>query len=66
MPGGLTLYTMIGTYITFCIIVAFLGRHVAVGFWGVFILCLFLTPFVPAILILLFKPKPKVKSLEDL
>lgn len=62
----MTFYVLVTTYITFCLIVAFLGRNVSIGFWGVLILGVLLTPLTPAILILLFKPKAKKKKQDYL
>ena len=61
---GLTVFA--GSYIAFCFIIAYLGREVFIGFWGVLILSVFFTPLLTAILILIFRPKPKKSKLEDL
>lgn len=58
----MTFYVLVTTYIVFCLLVAYLGRNVSIGFGGVLILGVLLTPLTPAILILLFKPKAKRKK----
>lgn len=58
----------VGAYIIFCFLVAYIGRDVKIGFWGVLVMSIFLTPLLMAILILLLRPKAKTKKLnwEDL
>lgn len=58
----MTFYVLVTTYIVFCLLVAYLGRNVSIGFWGILILGVLLTPLTPAILTLLFKPKAKRKK----
>lgn len=57
-------YVFIGVYLVFCLIIALLGRNVLVGFWGVLVISIFLTPLLTAILILFFKPKLRKKKLS--
>lgn len=44
---------LFGFYVFLCLIVGMLGRKTILGFWGNFILSLFLTPIVPLIYILI-------------
>lgn len=54
-------------YLFFCILVANVAKDVAIGFWGVLIMSMLLTPLLTGILVLLLKPKPKKKKgLENL
>ena len=58
----MTFSVFVAFYLTFCLIVAFLGRKVSIGFWGVLIMSIFLTPLLTAIFIVLFRPKAKKKE----
>lgn len=44
-------------YISFCVLVAYAARNVTIGFWGVLLMSLFLTPLLTAILIIILRPK---------
>jgi uncharacterized membrane protein len=61
---------LIITYVLFCLLVAFAGRKARIGFVGVLIFSIFMTPLLVAILIMLFgsgkkKKKKKKKSKKD-
>ena len=45
-------------YATFCLLVAFAGRRTRIGFFGVLIFSIFMTPLLVAILIVFFQPDP--------
>lgn len=49
-------------YVTFCLLVAWAGKHTRLGFTGAFFLSMGLTPLFAAILLLLFGPKRKKKG----
>ncbi len=49
-------------YVTFCLLVAWAGKHTRLGFTGAFFLSMGLTPLFAAILLLLFGPKRKKKA----
>jgi len=55
----------IAIYLGFCLLVAHFGREVTIGFGGVFIVSIFLTPILTALFIVLFRPQFKHKTLED-
>lgn len=44
-------------YLGFCVLVANAAKRVAIGFWGVLVLSIILTPLVTAILAVIFKPR---------
>jgi len=46
-------------YIGFSLLVAYVGRNLTFGFWGVLGMCLFISPLLTALLIVLLKPKQK-------
>ena len=52
-------------YIFFCILVAYAGRGVALGFWGVLFVSICLTPLITAAFIVLFRPKHKKKIVRE-
>jgi len=56
----LSLY--IAVYVFFCVLVALAARNVAIGFWGVLVLSLLITPLLTVIFVLILKPKPKPKK----
>lgn len=55
-------YLGIGVYLAFCLLVAFSGRKVRIGFWGVLVLSILITPLIAAILIVILRPKLKEKD----
>lgn len=44
-------------YLALCAIAAFLGKQSRLGFWGVLVVALLLTPPVAFLLVLLFGPR---------
>lgn len=61
----LGLLISLGIYLSFCILVAYVGRRAFIGFWGVFVMSILLTPLLTAILIVLLRPRRRKKRLED-
>ena len=54
-------------YFIFCLLVAYVGRNVAVGFWGILVMSILFTPLLIALLSVLLKPKSNnVKQLDYL
>ncbi len=52
-------------YLIFCVLVAYAGRQVAIGFWGVLVMSIFLTPLLTAILIVILRPRSKKKKKDE-
>ena len=48
---------LIAIYLFFCWAVAYAGKNTRLGFWGVLLLSIFLTPLLIAIFIVLFQPR---------
>lgn len=46
--------TLILLYLLLCVIAAFLGKQSRLGFWGVFLVALLLTPVLAFLLVMLF------------
>jgi hypothetical protein len=44
-------------YLVLCLIVGYLGRNRAIGFWGFFILSLLVTPLIMAIVLAVAAPR---------
>lgn len=44
-------------YLLFCWLVAYGGKHTRLGFYGVLIVSILITPLVAAIFIVLFQPR---------
>jgi len=44
-------------YGAFCLLVAYAGKHVRIGFFGLLILSIFLTPLAVAILVFILEPR---------
>ena len=44
-------------YLVLCLIVGYLGRNRAIGFWGFFILSILLTPLVGGIVLAVAAPR---------
>ena len=59
----LTIFLII--YILFCLLVASAAKNVTIGFWGVLIMSIFLTPLLTAILVLILRPQPKEKKKRE-
>lgn len=55
MAMSIKLGIALGLYLFFCVLVAIGGRKSVIGFWGVFLLSVILTPFVLAFFILIFR-----------
>jgi len=49
-------------YVTFCLLVAYAGRNTRIGFFGVLIFSVFMTPLLVAILIVFFQPTKKKRK----
>jgi len=50
-----------GTYLMLAIVFGLIGKNTKLGFWGVFLISVFLTPALGMIVILTAKPKSKNK-----
>lgn len=46
-----------GTYLVLSVIFGLIGKNTKLGFWGVFLISVFLTPAIGMIVILTAKPK---------
>lgn len=46
-------------YLLFCWLVAYSGKYTRLGFYGVLIVSIFITPLVAAIFIVLFQPRKR-------
>ena len=55
----------VAVYLSFCLLVAYLARRVTIGFAGVFICSIILTPVLTALFIVIFKPRYRRKTLEE-
>jgi hypothetical protein len=40
------------TFGLLCLLIAYIGRQTVVGFWGMLVLCLLLSPFVMSLILL--------------
>ncbi len=58
-------FILVCIYLIFCFLVAYIGRDAFMGFFGVFILSILITPILAAILIILVRPKPERKKQPD-
>lgn len=56
---------LIVIYVFFAFLVAYSGKNVVIGFWGVFIMSLLLTPLITAILIVLLRSKARKIEFEE-
>lgn len=43
-------------YFLLCAIVAYIGKDTRLGFWGVFVAGMFITPFISFAMVILFGP----------
>jgi len=50
------------TYIMFAIVFGLIGKNTKLGFWGVFIISIFLTPAIGMVVILTSKPKKEERK----
>ena len=48
-----------GTYIMFAIVFGIIGKQTKLGFWGTFLISLFLTPAVGMLVVISSKPKDR-------
>jgi hypothetical protein len=55
-------WTIIIIYVIFCILVGFCGINRRLGFFGTFLVSLFVTPFVMVIILLLTAPSRDLPS----
>lgn len=53
---------LLSIYLFFCFLVARAAKNVTIGFFGVFVFSIFLTPLLAAIVVLIFKGKAKKKK----
>lgn len=51
-------------YIVFAAFVGFFGRRRVFGFWGFFLLSMFLTPVIIGLILILAAPNPDVQEKE--
>jgi hypothetical protein len=49
-------------YAGLCLLVAYAGRDTKVGFWGLLLFSVLLTPLVTAVLTVLFRPRRRKKA----
>ncbi len=54
--GNISIYFW-GTYIMLSVVFGIIGKGTKLGFWGVFLMSIFLTPAVGLLVILTAKPK---------
>lgn len=55
--------SLILLYLLLCVIAAFLGKDSRLGFWGIFLVSLLLTPVLAFLLVLLFgRRDPAVRA----
>lgn len=50
------------TYVMFAIVFGMIGKNTKLGFWGVFIISIFLTPAIGMVVILTSKPKKEERQ----
>ncbi len=61
--AGVVIVAIIG-YLVLCAIVAWIGRGSRMGFWGVFICALIVTPFISFIFVILLGAKNTSRKYE--
>ncbi len=44
-------------YLVLCLVVAILGRHTRIGYWGTALVALFITPLITLVLLTLFRDR---------
>lgn len=49
-------------YLILAVIVGLLGRDKQIGFWGFFLLSLVITPIVPAVFMLISRPRRRARA----
>jgi hypothetical protein len=47
-------------YVALCLIVAILGRHTRIGYWGTFLVSMLATPFLVFVFLFFFSPRAPV------
>jgi hypothetical protein len=47
-------------YLLLCLVVALLGRHTRIGYWGTFVVSLVVTPFLTFLFLVFFAPRSPV------
>ena len=50
------------TYIMLCVVFGIIGKSTKLGFWGVFLISIFLTPAIGMIVVLTASPKKKKRK----
>jgi len=59
--GNFSIYFW-ATYIMFAVIFGMIGKNTKLGFWGVFLISIFLTPAIGMLTVLTAKPKKNSHS----
>jgi len=59
--GNISIYFW-GTYIVLSIVFGLIGKNTKLGFWGVFLISIFLTPAIGMLTVLTAKPKKSNKK----
>jgi len=54
---GIKLYIAISIYVILCLTVARIGRFTLLGYWGILLLSILVTPLLTGIAVVLLKPK---------
>jgi hypothetical protein len=49
-------------YVILAVIVGLIGRDKQIGFWGFFLLSLVITPIVPAVFMLIGRPRRRARA----
>lgn len=49
-------------YVILAVIVGMIGRDKQIGFWGFFLLALVITPIVPAVFMLIGRPRRRARA----
>ena len=52
-------------YLFVCALCAYFGRDTRVGYWGTFILSIFLTPLLVVLVLVIFAPAPKTQPRSE-
>ena len=53
---------MLGIYVLFCLLLAFVGRKTRVGAFGIFLLSVIFTPLVVGLVFAIVRPMPASKA----
>jgi hypothetical protein len=63
MPLSILMNPVVGaSYLALAILVGFFGRRRVFGFWGFFLLSLFLTPIIVGLALILAAPSPAERA----